>query len=31
MFAYFEGFKAGPNLENSIKEYKSHRHVVVNS
>ena len=31
MFAYFEGFTAGPKLENRIKEYKSHRRVGVNS
>ena len=31
MFAYFQGFVAGPKLEDQIKLYKSHRRVGVNS
>lgn len=32
MFAYFEGFIAGPKLEEHIKKtYKSHRRVGINS
>lgn len=31
MFAYFEGFKAGPALETKIKAYKSHRRIGKNS
>ena len=31
MFAYFQGFVAGPKLEEQIKLYKSHRRVGVNS
>lgn len=31
MFAYFEGFVAGPKLEDQVKLYKSHRRVGVNA
>ena len=31
MFAYFQGFVAGPKLEDQVKLYKSHRRVRVNS
>ena len=30
MFAYFQGFVAGPKLEDQVKLYKSHRRVRVN-
>ena len=31
MFAYFQGFVAGPKLEEQVKLYKSHRRVGTNS
>lgn len=30
MFAYFEGYTAGPKIEERLKKYKSHRRVGVN-